>query len=196
MQPVILFVVAFLTAVRAIIPMPCANFWNLTNRECCPVPDIGGNPGLCGVNFGRGSCEPVSIPESDFNSSETDIRKKWPIQYFSSVCKCNEKYGGFDCGECSYGYNDGRDCEEKTILPRVSVFSMNENDWKRYHWALRSVKENSSRYMVSISNFTTDIQELVESLVHPNTYNLFIWLHHLVAKDNDFTLSKNLATVL
>ncbi|CAI8029363.1 Tyrosinase (Fragment) [Geodia barretti] len=91
--------------------------------------------------------------ESEFVPSETDIRKKWPIQYFNRTCKCNGNYGGFDCGECSFGYNDGGACETKTVLPRVSVGAMDTNDWTDYRAALRAVKDTPSRYMVAKSDF-------------------------------------------
>ena len=191
MLSALLFFAAFLAVdVDAIIPLPCATPESLQNRTCCPIPNLAG-AGPCGVNLGRGSCEPVSVPESNFDPSERDVRKNWPIQYFDKVCKCNEKYGGFDCGECSYGYNDGGDCQTKTILPRVSVSSMDANDWRSYRGALRSIKDAPSRYMVAKSNFTADIPELVNTLVQPTTYDLFIWLHHLMAKDNEISISKN-----
>ena len=44
--------------------------------------------------------------------------------------------------------------------------------------------------MVAESDFTEDIQALAESLVQPNTYDLFIWIHHLVGKDNNLTKCK------
>jgi hypothetical protein len=183
---VLIFAGFLAVKVNAIIPLPCANVESLGSRTCCPVPDQPG-AGPCGANHSRGSCEPISISESEFVPSETDIRKKWPIQYFNRICKCNENYGGFDCGECSFGYNDGGACETKTVLPRVSVGAMDTNDWTDYRAALRAVKDTPSRYMVAISDFTEDIQALNDSLVRPNTYDLFIWIHHLVAKDNEFT---------
>ena len=186
MQPAILFLAAFLTAVRAIIPLPCANFGNLTIRECCPVPDIGGGP--CGVHLGRGTCSPITIPAGSVPNNGADVRVNWPIQYFDRACKCNERYGGYDCGECSYAYNDGTtSCTEKTIFSRKSVGEMSRKNWRCYHKALRAIKDNSSRYMVSTKEFTSDLQEVVNSLVRPTTYNLFVWVHHFVAKDNEVT---------
>ena len=188
MQPAILFLAAFLTAVRAIIPMPCANIGSLTSRECCPVPKIGRNVGPCGVNLGRGICAPITISAASYNSNETDVRVNWPIQYFDRTCRCNERYGGYDCGECSYAYNDGTtSCTEKTIFSRILVGEMSRKNWRCYHKALRAIKDNSSRYMVATKEFTSDLQEVVNSLVRPTTYNLFVWVHHFVAKDNEVT---------
>ena len=197
MQPVILFLAVFLpTYVDAIIPLPCANMHSLTNRTCCPTPNATLFPGAgqCGVNLGRGSCAPVTNPE--YKSSETDVRKNWPVQYFMSVCKCNESFGGFDCGECSFAYNDGTTtCTTKTVRPRVSVSSMNGDEWKTYLNALGTIKTDASRYMVATNrpsgaSRADKVKSVVDSLVQPTTYDLFVWLHHLVAKDNDVTKCK------
>ena len=173
-----------LLEVTAIIPMPCAKLTSLNARECCPVPSqLGGNPGPCGINLGRGSCGEITVP---YNPAETDVRANWPIQYFSRACKCNERFGGYDCGECSYAYNDGTtSCTEKTIYARKSVGDMSRKNWRCYRQALRAIKDNSSRYMVSITDYTGDPEEVMRSLVRPTTYNLFVWLHHFVAKDNE-----------
>ena len=183
----------FLTAllkVNAIIPMPCANLASLNARECCPVPSqLGENHEQCGKNLGRGSCEAITVPDPEYlyNPAETDVRANWPIQYFSRACKCNERFGGVDCGECSYAYNDGTtSCTEKTIYARKSVGGMSTKTWRYYRGALRVIKDNPSRYMVSTADYT---DEVMRSLVRPTTYNLFVWLHHFVAKDNE--ASKN-----
>ena len=194
MQPALLFLVllrAFLE-VNAIIPLPCANSKSLINRECCPVPtNLGRNSGPCGANLGRGSCEDIIIRESASEMGEKDVRVNWPIQYFTKACKCKERFGGYDCGECSYAYNDGTtDCEKKTIYSRKSVGEMSRKNWRCYSKALRAIKDNSSRYMVSVANYTDDPQEVLKSLVRPTTYNLFVWLHHLVAKDNEVSVGK------
>ena len=196
MQSAKLFFAVFFASMaiiaNAIIPIPCANVASLTARECCPVPPNLPNAGQCGASLQepRGRCQPIKIPESEYNSTEKDVRKKWPIQYFNSTCVCHERFGGFDCGECSYGYNDGGDCKKKTIHQRRSVSSMNEEDWKRYHTYLRNIKETQSRYMVAKSE-SSNVQELMISLVQPTTYDLFVWIHHFVAKDNNITEGEN-----
>ena len=187
----ILVAVLFVTqavGISAIIPMPCANRGSLESRTCCPTPDkISDSAGPCGANLNRGRCVSIAIPESEFNAQQTDVRKNWPIQYFQRVCVCNANFAGFDCGECSYGYNDGKDCTEKTILPRKSLAEMGDG-WGKYRDILLKIKSNPSRYMVATTDFTaSDLEAVVNSLVRPTTYDLFIWLHHFVAKDNDFT---------
>ena len=194
-QVAVLLISAFLTGdVNAQIPIPCATKESLSARTCCPVPDSNmfEHAGPCGSNLSppRGSCELIAIPDSEFDPDRTDVRMKWPIQYFKKACVCNERFGGYDCGECSYAYNDGTtDCTEKTIHPRKSVGAMDDNDWENYRKALSRAKRDPSRYVVITTNFTTDLQTLVNStnMVNVSTYNLFIWMHHTAAKDNEVT---------
>ena len=109
----------------------------------------------------------------------------------SRASATNETFGGVDCGECSYAYNDNTtECTTKTLFPRLPVSEMSSNDWRVYHNALRSIKGSPARYMVATSPFGDDPQVVKDSLVQPTTYDLFVWLHHFVAKDNDITLSK------
>ena len=194
-----IFLALFLAAeVAAIIPRPCANLKSLTDRTCCPTPDISDdNNDPCGENLGRGRCELVSVSPSLYDTSESDVRKNWPIQYFERVCMCNSRYGGYDCGECSYGYNDGDKCEEKTVHKRVSVGNMDDDDWEKYRSALRKIKDTPARYMVandtpSTSIFTSYPQAVNNSLVRPSTYDLFVWIHHFVAKDSEASVESKL----
>ena len=176
---------------RAIVPIQCANLESLQSRSCCPTPAGLPGAGPCGAGLGRGSCRPVAVPDSQFDPHQTDVRVRWPIQYFNSTCACSERFGGVDCGECSYAYNDGtRDCEKKTILPRKSVGDLTDQEWKDYVAALKIIKFNPARYVVSTKNFTTDLELVLESMVRPTTYDLFIWIHYQAAKDNTATLRK------
>ena len=179
--------------VDATIPLPCATAESLTARTCCPVPNptVFPDAGPCGGNLGRGSCEAIAIPNSEFDPNQTDVRMKWPIQYFNSTCVCEERFGGVDCGECSYAYNDGStDCTVKTVLPRPSVADMTDEDWTYYREILIRVKFVPSRYAVATANFTPNIQEVIGSLVRPSIYDLYIWMHYEAAKDDTLTISK------
>ena len=195
----LIFVAAFVAQcayVDAQIPIPCATVESLRARRCCPTPNstLFPNAGRCGANLTipRGSCQPIAISDSKFNAEETDERMNWPIQYFNSTCVCEKNFGGFDCGECDYAYNDGTtECSQKTVRARNSIADLKDVDWQKLTNALMNAKTRLSRYMVVI-NYTTDPEVLVSPthMVRPTHYDLFIWFHHFVAKDNDLTISK------
>ena len=174
----ILFAVFLAVNVRAIIPLPCADrIDSFATRTCCPVPDLP-DAGPCGANLGRGSCRPVAVPDSKFDAEQKDVRVNWPIQYFNSTCVCGERFRGVDCGECSYAYNDGGNCERKTVLPRKSVAELTDEDWRDFVAVLLRAQAFPSRYMVVTVNFTTDYQTLVDSMTRPSVYHMFVWVHY------------------
>ena len=181
--------------VDAQIPIPCAEPESLTARECCPIPAKFSDAGPCGSNLNppRGSCRSINISESEFNpTTGADVRVKWPIQYFNKICVCDEKYGGFDCGDCSFAYNDGmidaegrKTCLQETTRERKSLSVLDEGEWKEYLEALNKSKYALSRYVVFTDHFVNDIATLLSSKKNISQYDLFIWMHHFVAKDND-----------
>ena len=178
---VLLTVCVLRQGVDAQIPKPCVG--NLTARTftCCPIPAEFENAGPCGANLDppRGSCDLIPTYYT-FNETETDVRIHWPVQYFNRTCMCNERFGGFDCGECSFAYNDGGKCTSPTVYPRKSVAEMTDVEWDKYTEVLMLAKIRPSRYMV----------ETMEGLVNPTHYDMFVWMHSMAAKDNDVTKGK------
>ena len=192
MEVAVLFLVAVILThdASAQIPIPCANEENLTGGKCCPTPNIEGAD-ACDQNVGRGSCKLVSSQRTLNEEEVRDVRVNWPLLYFNQTCVCNFRYGGFDCGECSYDYNDGtNECKKKTVRPRLPAATMNDDQWEDYTAALEKAKHRQSRYMVVTANYTTNVRETVNSMVNPTHYDLFIWMHHLVAKDTAVTSGK------
>ena len=181
--------------VDAQIPIPCANPESLNARECCPTPAKFSNAGPCGSNLNppRGSCQKIKVPASyDVNAGGSDVRINWPLRYFNHACVCKDTYGGFDCGECSFAYNDGmtdargrKTCLQKTTRERKSLSVLDEGKWKEYLEALNKSKYALSRYVVFTDDFTNDSATLLRSKKNITHYNLFIWMHHFVAKDNE-----------
>ena len=165
------------------IPIPCAGIDELTARECCPTPTKGTNPGPCGVNNGRGSCEPIISVERSFTG---DARDNWPYHYFDKTCVCVGKFGGYDCGECDFGYI-GDDCSQNVIRERKPTSTLTPPEWAEYLDVLNTTKTSKSRYMVVTVNHTQNIAELIASMDNPTHYDLFVWMHHFIAKDSDRT---------
>ena len=186
--PIVLGILLVSRLGKAQIPEPCANAANFTNRECCPTPNIGSDAGPCGSNFNRGECVNIGL------ESIGDPRDNWPRFYFTRICMCNtsssSNYGGYDCGECAFGYR-GPNCDQKYIRPRRSASSLSDLEWSTYIDQLRMAKFNfTSRYRVITAPPPANLEEL--ETVPLTVYDLFAWLHHYAAKDNDCMYIKEL----
>ena len=187
----VIAILCFTLRVGAQIPIPCVGNYNLSNPgECCPEAIVNGqSTGKCGSLANRGQCVPVTDQCNTAYSSNVvnnqdkacrnldDSRLNWPSKLFSHVCKCEEKYGDYDCGMCAYGYAE--DSEQECVpdlLPRRSITSLSDQEWADYVQLLNTTKQTiSTRYVViTESGGTTGI----------TTYNLFIWFHHYAAKDH------------
>ena len=153
----------------------------MTARECCPTPAVLGeaDPGPCGVNIGRGSCQPLANGSSKFTG---DVRENWPFNYFNMTCVCAEQFGGYDCGGCSFAYI-GNDCSQKVLRKRKPITELTEEEWTDYLNAIAKAKNSKSNYMAITRNFTENVTELVDSMVNPTHYDMFVWLHHFAAKE-------------
>ena len=169
---------------QAQIPTPCANAANFASRECCPTPtNVGANAGACGSTLNRGACVNVPNPYGDM-VNRSDARQNWPRFYFTRICNCSSKYGGYDCGECAFGYR-GPNCDQKYIRQRRSTSDLSNQEWSTYINQLQMAKQsNTSRYRVITSPPDYNNPAAIQT-VDIGIYDLFVWIHHYVAKDND-----------
>ena len=125
-------------------PRACINRSSLKNRECCPVPQ--GFTAPCGSDGNRGKCHEFTVRRWNVTYShfkefqKEDDRSLWPNPLYTRVCKCNANFGGYDCGDCEFGYH-GTNCDQKTILKRKNFQTMSDEEKDRY---MRYV--NMSRY--------------------------------------------------
>ena len=160
--------------VYAQIPKACVDEKsNQVNRICCPDD--------CGSPTNRGSCVDVSttgicnINYSD-KTKDDDSRFNWPKYFFDRVCKCNGNYAGFNCMECKFGY-DGENCNIK--LPLRERRSINEEDmnWNDYNEKIKTAKNmHSDRYVIMLPG---------PQIKNISVYDLFVWIHHFVARNNE-----------
>ena len=164
---------------KAQIPVPCADAVSLARNECCPIPpNAGQGAGQCGMNLStpRGHCVDIS---NDIPIDRSDPRVNWPRFYFTRVCECTSNYSGYDCGECAFGYR-GDNCDQTYTRRRRPT---SELEWTTYIGQLRMAKNKTSRYRVITS--PPDYDNLAALQTQPiSVYNLFVWFHHYIAKDN------------
>ena len=178
----LLSVIVSCCLVQAQIPKDCATTQSLTSRTCCPVPKGASTP--CGSN---GACRPVSsYCYTQYRDNSNDPRLNWPSYFFNRTCQCNGNYGGYDCGECKFGY-EGNDCNTKSspLRQRQNIMDMSVSEWEEYNRKInRSKHANESRYVILLFN-EADGNAFNAKAVDISLYDMFTWMHHYVAKNND-----------
>ena len=179
----LLSVIASCCLVQAQIPKDCATTESLTSRTCCPIPTGASN--ACGNNLGRGECRLVSPYCYAQYPNNGDPRLNWPSYFFNRTCHCNGNYAGYDCGECKFGY-EGNDCNTKsTLRERRNIMDMTDSEWEDYNNKINKSKHaEESRYVILLFN-EDDGNAFNAKPVNISLYDMFTWMHHYVAKNND-----------
>jgi len=164
-------------------PRPCANTESLRTKECCPVWE--GDGSACGMKSGRGKCGDVRI--SNLKNSDSypyegkDDREKWPVEFYNRTCYCFGRFGGFDCGECMFGYY-GPECSQYQNHVRKNVMKMTADEKKRLVELFDQAKTTiNPDYVIA----TATRQEMGPNGENPkfadaSTMDLFAWIHYYV----------------
>jgi len=164
-------------------PRPCANSEGLRTKECCPVWE--GDGSVCGAKSGRGKCGDVRVakaPDSDsYPYTGKDDREKWPVEFFNRTCNCFGRFGGFDCGECMFGYY-GAQCDQYQNHIRKNVMKLSDEEKKQLVDAFELAKNTvNADYVIA----TATRAEMGENGENPqfadvSTFDLFAWIHYYV----------------
>ncbi|XP_071393586.1 tyrosinase [Centroberyx affinis] len=167
-------------------PRPCANSEGLRTKECCPVWDVDGS--ACGALSGRGFCTEVVVSDEphgpQYPHSGIDDRERWPLAFFNRTCRCAGNYGGFNCGECRFGYW-GPGCAEYRESVRRNIMTLSVAEQQKFISYLNLAKNTISRdYVIS----TATRAEMGENGENPmfsdiSAYDLFVWMHYYVSRD-------------
>ena len=185
----LLLVIESYRLVEAQIPRVCATTESLTSRTCCPIPT--GASAACGNDLGRGECRLVSPYCYTQYPNNGDPRLNWPSYFFNRTCRCNGNYAGYDCGECKFGY-EGNDCNTKSspLRMRQNIMDMTDSEWEDYNNKIITAKNaEESRYVILLFN-EADGNAFNAKPVNISLYNMFVWMHHYVAKNNRDTYTK------
>ena len=170
-------VTLILQRASAQIPADCADAQSLDTQTCCP--------NNCGEADGRGVCADVDLP-GNYSISSPDARANWP-HYFTRACRCTGNYWGYDCTRCKYGYY-GEDCSQQQTLPRRSIQELTNEEWRDYIQILKWTRNHTSEYVVILNEAQPGNTDIQTQPIH--LYDLFVWLHHYAAKDNENTDGK------
>ena len=116
--------------------------------------------------------------------SGDDVRSNWP-HYFTMVCKCYNNSGGYDCGDCEFGWK-GDDCLVNETRRRLPIEDIPDTEWIAYKNTLFEAKRTiSTRYVVLADDAVPgDANAVINSTRNITIYDLFVWYHHYVAKEN------------
>ena len=156
------------------IPLVCSEPLNFYLQRCCPEPFPGAGPCGSHLRIPRGNCVWVVTESNTLN-----VRRNWP-HYFNQVCKCNVRFGNFDCGECNYGYC-GEDCNEKYIKRRKLINDLSPKELQEYVDILYAAKRHPSRYASIKRETKPGIPPPLCKKV--TVYNMFVWIHYYVSKE-------------
>lgn len=114
-----------------------------------------------------------------------DSRYLWPTVVFEKVCNCIGNFGGVDCMECDFGWS-GSDCNtRKTPVIRRSFGSLSEDEKQIFVNATRDLKNEMGIWSVIVEepqNYSSAAGTV--KLQNITTYNLFVYLHNFVARDD------------
>ena len=167
---------------EAQVPAVCSDIESLTNKKCCPDPSEDGTAGECSSNNNRGTCVDVStICYTSYEEDSTpEIRLNWPTHYFTQMCKCNGRYGGYDCSECQFGWG-GDNCDTKLPLrTRSSITAKTPAEWTKYNEQLKVAKNTNSRYVILVPTNDSDLSTAIVRNI--SVLDMFPWMHHFAAK--------------
>ncbi|XP_053568838.1 tyrosinase-like [Bombina bombina] len=163
-------------------PRVCTTHTNLT-KICCPKWKDG-SP--CGSRSGRGECnDTMSLLYESLNQTgqvlqRNDDRLLWPIHYYDRACHCNGNYGGFDCGDCKFGYF-GSTCDRKRLLIRKEIREFSHLKRKRFFSYLSLAKMTTSKDFVVLSTGDRHHRDTY-NFVDASVYNVFAWIHYYSMK--------------
>jgi len=164
-------------------PRPCANSEGLRTKECCPVWEGDGSP--CGHKSGRGKCGDVRVSLAEDSKSYPykgkDDREKWPTEFFNRTCNCFGRYGGFDCGECMFGYY-GPECNEYQNHIRKDVMKLSAEEKKKLVDYFDQAKTTINPDYVIATATREEMGPNGENpqFVDASTVDLFAWIHYYV----------------
>jgi len=164
-------------------PRPCANSEGLRTKECCPVWE--GDGSVCGIKSGRGKCADVKVSSApvakQYPFKGKDDREDWPLNFYNRTCMCFGRFGGYQCGECRFGYY-GPDCSSYNNHVRRNVMSLSGEEKKKLidYFDLAKNTVNADYVIATATRDEMGPNGENPQFADVTTYDMFAWIHYYV----------------
>uniref|UniRef100_H2ZM84 Tyrosinase n=1 Tax=Ciona savignyi TaxID=51511 RepID=H2ZM84_CIOSA len=165
-------------------PRRCTDKASLEARECCPTHTDGTK---CGEMSNRGICAEIIAPTIDITTLELllDDRAYWPRAFYDRACSCYGNFDDVDCSSCKAGFQ-GENCDVKSALAiRRNFTSLERNEIDSVISVLdKSKRIISDNYVILVTSYDRILRGESPEFANISVYNLFVWMHAYVSRDN------------